>query len=238
MGNIQAGDAKPPKTGKGKGLKIIRGKRGKPEEPQFTGVVPDQPLSQKGNGDGIKSQKPHDNGKLSPNIQEKVSPQSGESSSESVFTDPQTPVGFSMEINQCYLSEESVLSDVEIPDNVHDSFSHNFALNSFKLNEHKFKRETILNEKLSKLGISKTSQISLEAEPNESFSSENVEIVTKNLSDLDKNISGESGICVDGGETLRSDDLEMSPKDDYYEKDDQRHSDDSSDYSSPIGKFD
>ncbi|KAI4461001.1 formin [Holotrichia oblita] len=239
MGNIQAGDAKPPKTGKSKGLKIIRGKRNKTEEPHFTGVVPDERSSaitiDKNNHQITKTLTPHENGASTPKIQEKISPQSGESSSDSVFTDPQTPVGFSTEINQCYYSEESVLSDVEIPDNIQDSFSHNFTLNSFKLNEHKFKREKILTAKLSKLGISKTSQISLEAEPNDSFSSENVEVITNNFSEIDQNISGESGIYVDNGEILRSDDFEMSPKERSSENNEQKNSDDSSDYSSPVG---
>lgn len=240
MGNIQAGDAKPPKSGKSKGLKIIRGKRNKTEEPHFTGVVPDgrssEIITDKNSHQKTKTLTPHENGALGPKIQEKISPQSGESSSDSVFTDPQTPVGFSAEINQCYYSEESVLSDVEIPDNVQESFSHNFTLNSFKLNEHKFKREKILSAKLSKLGISKTSQISLEAEPNDSFSSENVEIITNNFSEIDQNISGESGIYVDSGEILRSGDFDMSPKGRSSENNEQRNSDDSSDYSSPVGK--
>ncbi|GJQ85256.1 capu [Trypoxylus dichotomus] len=239
MGNIQAGDAKPSKPGKGKGLKIIRGKRGKSEEPQFVGVVPaehfNQIVSEQDNEEDALI-KPQENGTLAPKAQEKLSPQSGESSSDSVFTDPLTPVGFSAEINQCYYSEESVLSDVEIPDNVHDSFSHNFALNSFKLNEHKFKREKNLTEKLSKLGISKTSQISLEVEPNESFSSENVEVVTKNFSEVDQNISGESGICIDGGDILKSVDSEMSPKDDS-ETINKKNSDALLDYSSPTGAY-
>lgn len=239
MGNIQAGDAKSTKTGKSKGLKIIRGKRGKAEEPQFLSIVPEDSHQNSSENDVLLENDEEANSinyktkeTSTPKAQERTSPQSGESSSDSVFTDPQTPVGFSTEINQCYYSEESVLSDVEIPDTVHDNFSHNFALNSFKLNEHKFKREKILNDKLSKLGISKTSQISLEAEPNESFCSGNVEVVTKNWK---SEVSGESGICIDGGEFLKFEDSDMSPKEDDCEKTGEYTAGDSSEYSSPVG---
>lgn len=107
-----------------------------------------------------------------------ITPSSAESSSDSVFMDPLTPAGFSTEINQCYYSEENVNIDVVVPDSYENNFL-NLPLNNFKLNEYKARKEKKLTEKLSKLGISKTSQISLNNDPRESFVSPNIECVKK-----------------------------------------------------------
>lgn len=92
--------------------------------------------------------------------QQEVTPPSGESSSDSVFTDPLTSVGFSAEINQCYYSEESVNIEVEVPDVTADPSV--WPLNNFKLNEYKQRRDHERHKKLGKLGVSRTSQISLD----------------------------------------------------------------------------
>lgn len=115
--------------------------------------------------------------------QQARTPETGESSTDSVFTDPLTPVGFAAEINQCYYSEESVL-EADLP----DTTSTTNVINSFKLNEYKIRRENELNKKLHKLGISKTSQISLEGNlDGECFVSEDVVILTDKNSDMPKN---------------------------------------------------
>nr|XP_022901371.1 protein cappuccino-like isoform X1 [Onthophagus taurus] len=205
MGNTQS-EGKLTKGVKGKGLKIIRGKRGKSEETQFTSIVPNDQTyptidhygnskeeKEKNNIEDLKIIDASQPGEDQKNLKmQEILTTSEESNSE-------TPVGFSTEINQCYYSEESGLSEVEVPDNIHDSFLHNLALNSFKLNDHKLRREQVLTDKMSKLGVSKTSQISLESDPNESFVSDNVEIVTKvmMMSDFDQKMSGESGISPD-----------------------------------------
>ncbi|XP_074036306.1 formin protein cappuccino isoform X2 [Leptinotarsa decemlineata] len=90
------------------------------------------------------------------------------SSSESHFTDAQTPVGFH---NQ---SEESIDLDIEVPNFTQGTFLHDLTLNSFKLNEY-----SVRHKKLSKLGVSKTSQISLDSNPDGCFASDNVEIVSQ-----------------------------------------------------------
>lgn len=91
---------------------------------------------------------------------QEVTPPSGESSSDSVFTDPLTTVDFSAEINQCYYSEESVNIEVEVPDVTADPSV--WPLNNFKLNEYKQRRDHERHKKLGKLGVSRTSQISLD----------------------------------------------------------------------------
>ncbi|KAG5883167.1 hypothetical protein JTB14_010303 [Gonioctena quinquepunctata] len=91
------------------------------------------------------------------------------SSSESHFTDAQTPLGFQ---NQ---SEESIDLDVEVRNSsTLGAFLHDLTLNSFKLNEYSER-----HKKLSKLGVSKISQISLDSNPDGCFASDNVEIVSE-----------------------------------------------------------
>lgn len=54
------------------------------------------------------------------------SKQTDESSSDSIFTDPQTPVGFEAEINQCYYSRESVDNDdIVISENLEETMKRN-----------------------------------------------------------------------------------------------------------------
>ncbi|GLV41899.1 cappuccino [Carabus blaptoides fortunei] len=114
-----------------------------------------------------KVNKLNKNNKLLTTGEQQVTPPSGESSSDSVFTDPLTPVDFAAEFNQCYCSEESVNIEVEVPDLTSTNYDvsvwpfNDITLNSFKLNEYKLRKELELNEKLAKLVISKTSQINL-----------------------------------------------------------------------------
>ncbi|CAG9860478.1 unnamed protein product [Phyllotreta striolata] len=97
-----------------------------------------------------------------------------QSSSESYFTDPQTPVGVSTQNGKVANESHS-----------QENFLHNLALNSFKLNEYRVRVEEEKTKKLSKLGVSKTSQISLDSDPNECFVTENVEIVSQAQDDVD-----------------------------------------------------
>ncbi|KAK5644377.1 hypothetical protein RI129_005677 [Pyrocoelia pectoralis] len=171
MGNTQAGDLKSAKSGKSPGkvkaLIKIRGKRaGKPDDPPFTGIVPERQDKSTENEDATPKDKC-------------VTPTSAESSSESVFTDPSalTPVGFSTEINECYYSDENVnINNVVIPDSVPSNFME-LPLNSFKLNEFKERKNEELGKRLSKLGLSKTSQISLESDLRDCFVSDNIECI-------------------------------------------------------------
>lgn len=114
-------------------------------------------------------------------------PETAESSTDSVFTDPLTPVGFSAEINQCYYSEESVL-EADLP----DTTSTPNVINSFKLNEFKIRRENDLHKKLNKLGICTKSHISLEGNLDD-FVSEDVLV----FNDMPKNenVAQEYGDC-------------------------------------------
>ncbi|CAH0555466.1 unnamed protein product [Brassicogethes aeneus] len=220
MGNLQTGEGKQPKTGKSPGkikgkIKLAKAKKSK-EDVRFTGIVPEDieveeisavviekpvkklaPKPPEKVPDKPPRKEPlitdswREANKAAINSETKVSPPSAvSSSSDSNFTDPCTPVGFSTELNECYQSEESIL-DVEVPNTVQDNFLHNLTLNSatsFKLNEYRARHEEVRAKKLSKLGVSKTSQISLDADPKECFASENVEVV--NLDDDDGDDSG------------------------------------------------
>lgn len=192
MGNIQGNENKPSKSGKVKTLIKIRGKKGGgvKDDTQFVPIIVEDEEQQVSiiNEDIVEKsdvieEKPKivddkntvtDSwckvNKLNENApRNKIISPGGESSSDSVFTDPQTPVGFSAEINECYYSEENV-----------NDFATNLTLNNFKLNEYRVRRENDITKKLSKLGISKTSQISLDGDNNESnFVSDNVEVVNK-----------------------------------------------------------
>lgn len=142
---------------------------------------------------------------------QKLTPPSGDSSSDSVFTDALTP-GCSTEINQCYYSEESVNLDVEVPDNTHSFFLQNLTLNNFKLNEYSAKREEEISKKLSKLGVSKTSQISLDSDPKECFVSDNIEVVKK----VERDSGHEDMVNQDFSESyLQDDSNECSKSDDH-----------------------
>lgn len=209
MGNLQSNDPKSSKTGKSAKVKTlikIRGKRNKQEDNQFTGVVPKTQLQEHASSEDdltLKearptSQKLPDNllvtdswckiNKPDPTTTEGVTP-SADSSSDSVFAEALTPVAFSTEINQCYRSEDSFPTELEISDN----FLHDLTLNSFKLNEYRVRKEEV-GQKLSKLGISRTSQISLETDPKECFVSDNVEVVRKDeYSEADGEESGFGG---------------------------------------------
>lgn len=215
MGNLQSGEVKVPKTGKSPGkvksLMKIRGKRGKQEEPQFTSIVqpppPDEPdrMSYVSARDLTprseeppplftppRSRKPPPKPETD-NTTARMPPQmTPNSSSDSAFTDAQTPVGFATELNRyCYHSEESVSLDVEVPDATH---SGNFLLNNFKLNEHRVRKDGGLDTKLSKLGVSRTSQISLEGCGGQGFASENVEcVVQKNVAVVGHRRADEDG---------------------------------------------
>lgn len=204
MGNLQTNEPKQStKSGKSQGkvksLMKIRAKRGKIDSSQFTGVVPEDNeehleestiIEDKPRG---KSDLKDDNIIVTDswckvnqlngeNIDKKIKtpPSAVSSSSDSNFTDALTPVGFNTEMNQCYYSEESVNLDVEVPNvSTQEDFLHNLTLNSFKLNEYRARHEEEKSKKLSKLGVSKTSQISLESDPKDSFVSENVEVINK-----------------------------------------------------------
>lgn len=177
MGNLQSDvkSNKAGKQGKVKQLMKIRGKKGKSDDVSFTCVVPEDAETQE------EEEEEHiqENNKRSSTMvvtdswckvnQEQpsdvLSP-GAESSSDSVFVDPLTPVAFSTEINQCYQSEEE-----------EENFS--AVLNSFKLNHYNKAKQDVITQKLSKLGVCKTSQISLDAAGEENFDSGNVEVVRK-----------------------------------------------------------
>lgn len=204
MGNIQGNESKPPKSGKVKNLMKLRGKRDGKDEQHFTAIVPNEseaentPPKQSDEKEIVENQQEKPNSqnllvtdswcKANKNV---IASPGGDSSSDSVFTDAQTPVGFSTELNACYYSDEHVNFDVEVPDISGENYIGCLTLNNFKLNEYRLRREQDVNRKLNKLGLSKTSQISLNDDPNEDFNSENVEIVVK----ADEgNISSESGV--------------------------------------------
>lgn len=105
-------------------------------------------------------------------------PPSVESSSDSVFTDALSP-GCSTEINACYYSEGSL--EVEVPEVPQDL---TLALNNFKLNDFRARREEEINRKMAKLGVVNVSQISLDADPRDSFT-RNV-VVMKDYVDGDR----------------------------------------------------
>lgn len=210
MGNLQSNDpksGKPGKAAKVKTLMKIRGKRNKQDDinNQFTGVVPKQEEHASASEDELTVKETRHPPKADLLVTDSwckvnktsagavegasVTP-SADSSSDSVFAEALTPVGFSTEINLCYRSEDSFPSELEIPDN----FLHDLTLNSFKLNEYRARKEDV-GQKLSKLGVSRTSQISLETDPNECFVSDNVvEVVRKDeYSEADGEESGFEG---------------------------------------------
>lgn len=226
MGNLQASESKPVKGGKSPGkpkTKIkLRGKKGKLDEVSFTGVVPDEaeeeehapvskdekPPETKTSSQQTKTEtkKEPDNvivtdswckvNSLGSEDADKKKIATSPSSSDSNFTDPLTPVGFGAATNGHHYSEENVNLDVEVPNSTQENFLLNLTLNSFKLNEYRARHEEEKGKKLSKLGVSKTSQISLDSDPSECFFTDNVEIISKDM-------YNDSGIVND---TLERDD--------------------------------
>lgn len=193
MGNLQTNEpkhsAKSCKTqGKVKSLMKIRGKKGnKIDSSHFTALVHEEEETEQS---CLSDEKPSEEKDQTKELivtdswckvnrinEDSTKGRTPPSSSDSNFTDPLTPVGCNTEMNQCYYSEESVELDVDIS-STQEEFLQNLALNSFKLNEYRARHEEVKTKKLSKLGLSKTSQISLDSDPKESFSSENVEVVT------------------------------------------------------------
>lgn len=176
MGNLQSEvkSNKAGKQGKVKQLMKIRGRKGnKSEDVSFAGVVPEDAEAE----DEAEEEEPTPKPLLVTDSWCKVNQETqsstvvlspgAESSPDSVFVDPLTPMGFSAELNQCYQSEEE-----------EENFS--AALNSFKLNHHYNRsKQDEISQKLSKLGFCKTSQISLDAQGQESFETGNVEVVRK-----------------------------------------------------------
>lgn len=204
MGNIQGNESKPPKSGKVKNLMKLRGKREGKDDAHFTGIVPNDAEAEnkaqnKREEKEIVENQPEETNKnilvtdswCKVNKNLNVASPGGDSSSDSVFTDAQTPVGFSTELNSCYYSDEHVNFDVDVPDLTGENYIGCLTLNNFKLNEYRLRREQDLNRKLNKLGVSKMSQISLNDDPSEDFNSENVEIVVK---EDGGNVSSESGV--------------------------------------------
>lgn len=173
MGNLQGSENKPSKNLKspGKANRLIKNRfaRGKKNQEHFTGLVPEEeehkyprtpeeePKTDERTSKRNDDRKIHEatvnvsstlvGGGKETNELAAEQRHSGESSSDTVFTDPLTPTDFSAEINQCYYSEENIL-DAETN-----------VINNFKLNEY---IQEEFNKKLNKLGISKTSQISLD----------------------------------------------------------------------------
>lgn len=117
-----------------------------------------------------------------------LTPPSKESSSESVFTDPLTPVGFAAEINQCYYSEESVNVNLEEgkryvkPIGSKTKFCENGA------SSHHKKDAQISREKLGKLSVSKVSCVSLD----DILDEDNIFILTDTMPDAGTDDVGEN----------------------------------------------
>lgn len=198
MGNLQTGESKPTKAGKAKTKIKLKGKKGKSDELLFTGVVP-APIEEKPH---TKTAQDTNTEPTSNNVivtdswckannldadADKKKPAASPSSSDSNFTDPLTPAGF----QETHDSEESVHLEVEVPNTTQETFLHNLTLNSFKLNEYRARHEEEKCRKLSKLGVSRTSQISLDSDPSECFATDNVEIVSEGAAD-------DSGVASDG----------------------------------------
>ncbi|XP_044753972.1 protein cappuccino-like isoform X2 [Coccinella septempunctata] len=139
---------------------------GKPEKPEeddtFNSLQVEQPKATDSwySADGVNGE----------NIS-KIATPSSVISSESNFMDaPQSPEDYNETItaqSNFHANEPS------------DNFLHNLTLNSFKLNEYRMKHEEEKSKKLNKLGVSKTSQISLECDPRECFETGEVHVIRK-----------------------------------------------------------
>lgn len=185
MGNLQTSETKQAK-GKGKAKFKNKGKKGKGIEEEFVGIVsenehdltvdvtlPDYEVPE----DKPAPPEPPDtlmvNHSWSP-VETKDEEDTKKpfitpiSSSDSNFTEALTPQAFSKQTNG------SINNNLDPLNSTQEQF---LALNSFKLNEYRARHEEEKTKKLSKLGVSKTSQISLDSDPSECFVSDNVEII-------------------------------------------------------------
>lgn len=193
MGNLQTGESRPTKS-KGKSKLKIKGKKGKGIEDDFVGVIPEYGHDQEQDitvditlhEDEEPEAKPpppeppdtlmvnHSWSTIETEEDDTKKPFTtpiSSSDSTSNFAEALTPQAFSKQ------TVEAVNTTVHTPNSAHENFSHNLALNSFKLNEYRARHEEEKTKKLSKLGVSKTSQISLDSDPSECFFSDNVEII-------------------------------------------------------------
>lgn len=190
MGNLQTGDTKPAKA-KGKSKLKLKGKKGKSDiEEEFVGIIPDYDHNQQQDITLYQNDEPED--KPPPpeppdtlmvnhswstveteedDTKKPFTTPISSSDTTSIFTEALTPQAFSKQ------TVESINSNVNTPNSANETFLHNLALNSFKLNEYRVRQEEEKTKKLSKLGVSKTSQISLDSDPSECFVSDNVEII-------------------------------------------------------------
>lgn len=186
MGNLQTGETKSGKV-KGKTKVKIKGKKGKCIEDDFAKIVPELDITIESilpDEEDIPETRPippeppdtlmvnHTWSVNEPGEDETKKPFTTPiSSSDSNFTEALTPQAFYRQ------NDEAVSINVDVPNSTHESFLHNLALNSFKLNEYRARHEEEKTKKLSKLGVSRTSQISLDSDPSECFVSDNVEII-------------------------------------------------------------
>lgn len=187
MGNLQTSETKPAK-GKIKTKLKIKGKKGKIIEDEFTGIVSGQDVTLDltlPEDDEPESRPPppeppdtlmvnHSWSAIETEDDIKKPFTTPISSSESTFLEALTPQTF---------SNQTVEAINQHPNFTQELFQHNLALNSFKLNEYRVRHEEEKTKKLSKLGVSKTSQISLDSDPSECFVSDNVEIIRQECDD-------------------------------------------------------
>lgn len=191
MGNLQSGDPKTAK-GKGKSKAKIKGKKGKGSEDEFTGIVSENDITvdvtlpnEEDPGSRPPPPEPPDTlmvnnswNTLETDEDDTKKPFTTPiSSSDSNFTEALTPHAFSRQ------TEDALHSHADKRNSTPESFLHNLALNSFKLNEYRARHEEEKTKKLSKLGVSRTSQISLDSDPSECFVSDNVEIIRQVYND-------------------------------------------------------
>lgn len=113
-----------------------------------------------------------------------LTPPSKESSSESVFTDPLTPVGFAAEINQCYYSEESVNVNLEEGKRYVRPIGSKTKFCENGVSSHK--KDAQSREKLGKLSVSKVSCVSLD----DILDEDNIFILTDTMPD-----AGTDDVC-------------------------------------------
>lgn len=221
MGNLQTGESKPTKS-KGKSKLKIKGKKGKGIEDDFVGVIPEYGHDQEQDTtvditvheDEEPEAKPpppeppdtlmvnHSwsaNGTGEDDTKKPFITPISSSDSTSNFAEALTPQAFYKQ------TVEAVNTNVDTPNSTHETFSHNLALNSFKLNEYRARHEEEKTKKLSKLGVSKTSQISLDSDPSECFVSDNVEIIRQIYDDsgfgLDKTSDIQKSVNVTDQDT-------------------------------------
>lgn len=196
MGNLQTSETKQAK-GKGKSKSKIKGKKGKYIEDEFVGIISENGRDTTADITLPEKEEPETrppppeppdtlmvNHSWSPN-----EPENGEikkpfttpiSSSDSNFTEALTPQAFSKQ------TPSSINNNLEPLNSAQEQF---LALNSFKLNEYRARHEEEKTKKLSKLGVSKTSQISLDSDPSEWFVSDNIEII--------RQVENDSGFGLD-----------------------------------------